>query len=96
VAADGDEALALTRQFRPEAVVLDVNMPGRDGFQVLQLIKADPATAGARVLLLTGRAEEDDVRRGCALGADDYVLKPFNAAQVAERVRQLIGRKTTA
>jgi CheY-like chemotaxis protein len=90
VAGDGEEALALIRQFRPTVVVLDVTMPRRDGFQVLQLLKADPATAPARVLMLTGRGEEEDVRRGAVLGTAGYVLKPFKAADVAERVKTLI------
>jgi DNA-binding response OmpR family regulator len=90
VTDNGEEALTLIKQFRPAAVVLDVNMPGRDGFQVLQLLKADPATAGARVLMLTGRGEEEDVLRGCALGSAGYVVKPFKAADVAARVKTLI------
>jgi DNA-binding response OmpR family regulator len=90
VAANGDAALDLAKQFRPDAVILDVNMPGRDGFQVLQAIKADPATAKARVLMVTGRAEETDVLRGCVLGTDDYIVKPFKAADVAERVKALL------
>jgi DNA-binding response OmpR family regulator len=90
VASNGDAALELARQFRPDAVILDVNMPGRDGFQVLQALKADRATAKARVLMVTGRAEESDVMRGCVLGADDYIVKPFKAADVAERVKTLL------
>jgi DNA-binding response OmpR family regulator len=90
IATDGDEALALARHFRPAAVILDVNMPGHDGFQVLQILKADPATAAAHVVMLTGRAEESDVLRGCALGIEDYIVKPFKAADVAERVKALL------
>jgi DNA-binding response OmpR family regulator len=90
LAADGDQALALARQFRPAAVILDVNMPGHDGFQVLQILRADPAMEHARVLMLTGRGEESDVLRGCALGTDGYIVKPFKAADVLERVKTLL------
>jgi CheY-like chemotaxis protein len=90
VAADGDEAIALARAFHPDAIILDVNMPGHDGFQVLQILRADPATAGAHVLMLTGRAEESDVLRGCALGADGYIAKPFKSADVAGRLKALL------
>jgi DNA-binding response OmpR family regulator len=91
VAEDGDEALVLAQQFRPAVVILDVNMPGNDGFSVLRQLKADERTAAARVLMLTGSADPEDVRRGCSLGTDDYVLKPFNAAEVAARVKTLLG-----
>ena len=91
VAEDGEEALLLARQFRPDAVILDVNMPNRDGFSVLREIRRDETLAAARVLMLTGRAEQGDVRRGCNLGTDEYVLKPFNASDVAARVKALVG-----
>ena len=89
-AGDGNEALLKVAENHLDLVILDVNMPGRDGFQVLQALRADPATAKARVLMVTGRAEEADVMRGCVLGTDDYIVKPFKAADVAERVKMLL------
>jgi len=88
-ARDGDEALALMRQFSPEAAILDVNMPRRDGFSVLQEMKADPALSGIRVLMITGSAVEDHVRRASALGADGYIVKPFKPGEVIRRMRRL-------
>jgi CheY-like chemotaxis protein len=90
IATNGDEALALARQLRPVAVLLDVNMPGRDGFHVLQAIRRDRTLAQTRVVMLTGRVDESDVRRGCMLGANDYIGKPFTAADVAQRVMTLL------
>jgi CheY-like chemotaxis protein len=90
IATNGEEALALAKQLRPVAVLLDVNMPGRDGFHVLQAIRRDRTIANTPVMMLTGRADEADVRRGCMLGANDYIAKPFTAADVAQRLRALL------
>jgi len=89
-ASSGDEALALARERRPVLAVLDIGMPGLDGVQVLEHIRADDDLRGIRVLLLTAKAQESDVRRGFDAGADGYVKKPFSAAEVSARVRELV------
>ena len=86
----GDEALALARELKPALAVLDVGMPGLDGIQVLEEIRKDESLAGTRVLLLTAKAQESDVRRGFDTGADAYVKKPFSPAELAERVNELM------
>ena len=91
VAADGGEALALAQEMRPQVMVLDVNMPTRDGFEVLAAMRKDPATRHVRVIMLTGCEQESDVLRGFGLGTDDYVVKPFNPLEVAARVKRLLG-----
>jgi DNA-binding response OmpR family regulator len=90
-ARDGAEALAAARERRPAVAVLDVGMPVLDGLGALAEIRADPALAGLRVLLLTAKAQERDVRAGIEAGADGYVKKPFSPAELAERVRRLAG-----
>ncbi|OMQ15369.1 response regulator, partial [Modestobacter sp. VKM Ac-2676] len=75
--ADGAQALAATRTERPDLVVLDVSMPELTGLEVCAELRADPATAGTRVLLLSAGASPDDVARGLAAGADAYLPKPF-------------------
>ncbi len=89
-AVDGPSALELIRKGRPHAAVLDVNMPGMDGYAVLSAVRADQITA--RVLLLTARQQESDVLRGFALGADDYVVKPFSPMELVARLKRLLGR----
>jgi DNA-binding response OmpR family regulator len=89
-ARSGNEALALAQSRRPDVAVLDVGMPGLDGLEVLERIRADDALSGMRVLLLTAKAQESDVRRGLAAGADAYVRKPFSPIELSARVRELL------
>ena len=90
-ASSGDEALRLAREKRPRLAVLDIGMPGLDGLEVLEQIRADDELRDMRVLLLTAKAQESDVRRGFDMGADAYVKKPFSPADLSARVRELLG-----
>jgi DNA-binding response OmpR family regulator len=90
-ASRGDDALALARRVRPALAVLDVGMPGLDGFEVLEEIRRDESLAETRVMLLTAKAQESDVRRGYDAGADAYVKKPFSPAEPSARVGELLG-----
>jgi DNA-binding response OmpR family regulator len=90
-ASRGDEALTLARRVRPALAVLDVGMPGLDGFEVLEEIRRDESLAETRVMLLTAKAQESDVRRGFDAGADAYVKKPFSPAELSARVGELLG-----
>ena len=89
-ARDGDEALALAQERRPAVAVLDIGMPGLDGLEVLARIRADDDLREMRVVLLTAKAQESDVRRGYTAGADLYVRKPFSPAELSARVRKLV------
>lgn len=88
-ACDGAQALHRWRVDRPDLVVLDLGLPRHDGFEVLQRIREKDATP---ILVLSGRNEEQDVIRAFAIGADDYVLKPFAARQLAMRIRAILRR----
>jgi DNA-binding response OmpR family regulator len=89
-ASRGDDALALARELHPALAVLDVGMPGLDGLEVLEQIRGDETMTGTRVLLLTAKAQESDVRRGYAGGADAYVKKPFSPAELSAKVNELL------
>jgi len=89
-ASRGDEALAVAREHKPALAVLDIGMPGLDGLEVLEQIRADEALRGMLVLLLTAKAQESDVRRGYDSGADAYIKKPFSPAELSTRVRALL------
>ena len=88
-ARNGLEAVALAEQHTPAVAVLDVGMPGLDGLEVLAAIRGIEALKDTRVLLLTAKAQESDVRRGFEAGADAYVKKPFSPAELAARVKEL-------
>jgi DNA-binding response OmpR family regulator len=90
-ARNGDEALRLAGELVPDLTVLDVMMPGLDGYEVTRALRRADRTREMPVILLTARAEEADVARGMAAGADDYVRKPFDAKDLRERVERLLG-----
>jgi len=90
-ATDGDQALRLARERRPSLAVLDVMMPGLTGLEVVQELRADEATSAIRVILLSARAQQSDVESGFAAGADAYLAKPFRAAELVEKVGELVG-----
>ncbi len=87
-AANGTEAISMIRELRPDVAVLDVNMPGSDGFEVLSAIRQSGIPV--KVIMLTARQHERDVLRGFELGADDYVVKPFNPLELAARLKRLL------
>lgn len=92
-AADGVEALEQARRSHPDLVLLDVNMPKKDGFAVLEEMRADADLRHIPVIILTAaRIDPSDVQAGFHLGADDYVTKPFHIEEVLARVRALIRR----
>ncbi|RBY86931.1 response regulator transcription factor [Blastococcus sp. TF02A-26] len=88
-AADGPTALDAARSTVPDLAVLDVSMPGATGLEVCTTLRAEAATAGVRVLLLSAGASEEDVARGLASGADSYLAKPFAVAGLVARIREL-------
>jgi two-component system, OmpR family, phosphate regulon response regulator PhoB len=91
-AQNGDDALELARERKPAVAVLDIGMPGLDGLAVLREIREIPELARMKVLLLTAKAQESDVRRGYEAGADAYVRKPFSPAELSNEVRELAAR----
>jgi two-component system KDP operon response regulator KdpE len=88
-AQNGDEGLRSFFALQPDLVILDVTMPQRDGWQTLERIRE---LASTPVIMLTARNEEVSVLRGFATGADDYVTKPFSFAELAARIRSVLGR----
>ncbi len=90
LARDGDEALAVIRRERPALVLLDVMMPGKTGLEVCDLVRADEALAAMKIVLLTAKGRDTDIAKGLALGATDYITKPFSTKELAQRVRELL------
>jgi two-component system phosphate regulon response regulator PhoB len=94
-ARSGTEAQAAARAHRPAHIVLDLNQPGQSGFDVLEQLRARDDTRHIAVLMLTARRDEPDRIRGLALGADDYLTKPFSPQELVLRVGAIL-RRTAA
>ena len=91
-AADGPSGLAMARAETPDVILLDVMMPGLDGWRVAEELLDDESTQGIPIVFLTARAELRDRARGIDLGGVDYVTKPFNPVELAPLVRRLLAR----
>ncbi len=90
IARDGEAALAAIRADRPDLVLLDVMMPGKSGFEVCQEVRADPALAGLKIIMLSAKGRETDLAKGQALGANAYMTKPFSTRELADKVKEML------
>jgi CheY-like chemotaxis protein len=89
-AVDGNEAWKMIQEEKPSLVLLDVQMPGRSGLEVLTLVKGDLTLSSTRVILLTSKAQETDVEKGLIAGADFYLTKPFSPLDLLTRVEEAL------
>lgn len=96
VAPSGEEALSLLARQTVDLVILDLMLPGIDGFEVCRRMRAEARTSRIPILMLTARAEEIDVVSGLELGAEDYVTKPFSPRVLLARIRTILRRRETA
>jgi DNA-binding response OmpR family regulator len=91
VATNGEKGLADAQKKKPDVVLLDILLPKLDGFAVLDKLKADPETKKIPVILLTNLGQKDDVERGLAAGAEDYLIKThFKPSEVVDKVRKVL------
>jgi len=86
-AEDGQTGIQLAGKHRPDLIVCDIRMPEIDGFEVLKILRADPATRSIPVIFLSAQASKEDIQQGIRLGADSYVTKPFIPASLLAEVR---------
>jgi DNA-binding response OmpR family regulator len=93
VARDGDAALRAIAEAVPDLVLLDLMIPGRDGYEVCEAIRADARCRDTRIVMLTARSREVEREKAMALGADAYVIKPFATQALVEQVRGLLATK---
>ena len=89
-ASSGEEALEKARAQDPDLIVLDVLMPGLNGYEVAQQLRGDPTTAGVPILMLTAKSDLDDQMTGFEVGADDYLTKPFHRDELVSRVESVL------
>lgn len=90
--ADGEAGLAAATEERPDLVLLDWMMPRLNGMEVCRAIRDDASLEGTTVIMLTAKAQEPDVQRALAVGADDYILKPFSPRELVSRVQAILAR----
>lgn len=95
VATDGPMALRMLHEAPPDLLLLDIMLPGCDGFEVLRALRANPRYSAVRVMMLTAKGREVDRVKARELGADDFVTKPFSTRDVVSRVRDLVGLAPT-
>ena len=92
VAYEGETALQEIRSQRPDLVVLDLMLPGRDGWEITRIVRADPQLQAMPIIMLTAQVEDTDKIVGLELGADDYIPKPFNPRELVARVKAILRR----
>ena len=92
-AHDGEEALQLALERKPDLAVLDVMMPKLDGFELTRRLRAEDATSRMPIILLTAKSQDVDVQQGFEAGADDYIRKPFSPDELRARVQAILARR---
>jgi DNA-binding response OmpR family regulator len=90
--ADGEAALEKAASLLPRLLVLDIVLPGKDGFEVINSLKSNPATSRLPILVLSVKDREEDVVKALNLGAEDYVIKPFSTRELQARIRKILER----
>jgi two-component system, OmpR family, alkaline phosphatase synthesis response regulator PhoP len=88
--ADGEDALQQIHSSRPDLVLLDINMPKRNGYEVCETVRADPRLSSMKIIMLTAKGRDVEREKGLALGADDYVVKPFSTQEVVDKVNEML------
>ena len=95
-AADGEEALRAIAERKPDLLLLDVMMPPPDGFGVCRRVRAEPRWRDIKIIMLTARGRDAERERGLAMGADDYITKPFSTRELMEKVRGMLQQPAAA
>lgn len=95
LAGNGDEALQLIRETKPDLALLDIMMPGRDGVTVCKEVRSDDQLRSTSIIMLTAKGTEEDIVRGLESGADDYITKPFSPKILSARVKAVLRRKAS-
>ena len=93
-ATNGVEAIETARSLKPDIILMDVMMPKMNGFEACEKLKSDPETARIPIVMLTARGEQANLEKGLALGATDYMSKPFSPQKLAELVIEILQRST--
>ena len=90
IAERGEDALDLIYKYKPDLVLLDIMLPGIDGFEVCEIVRLNPNYRDIKIIFLTAKGREVDIAKGLALGADAYITKPFSNDELVEKVKELL------
>ena len=90
VAESGEEAIEMISKHKPDLILLDIMLPGIDGFEVCEIIRLSPELKDIKIIFLTARGREMDIAKGLVLGADAYITKPFSNSAIIQRVEELL------
>src|SRR5262245_12747382 len=93
-ALDGEQGLEKARAQRPDLIVLDIMMPKLDGYETCKMLKADPETRSIPIILLSAKGRNIEQKNGIAVGADDYITKPFSPRKLVERINSILGQSS--
>jgi len=91
-AVNGEQALEMVRTHSPDLILLDIMMPRIDGYEVARTLRADPKYAQTPIIMLSAKAQEEDIRRGMDVGVDAYITKPFSPEHLVQVVSEHMGR----
>ena len=90
VAEDGHDALDMIYKYQPDLVLLDIMLPGIDGYEVCEIVRLNPKLRDVKIIFLTAKGREVEIAKGLALGADDYITKPFSNAELVAKVKMVL------
>ena len=90
IAERGEDALDLIYQYKPDLVILDIMLPGIDGYEVCEIVRLNPNFRKVKIIFLTAKGREEEIAKGLALGADAYITKPFSNAALVAKVKELL------
>jgi DNA-binding response OmpR family regulator len=90
VAENGHDALDLIYKYNPDLVLLDIMLPGIDGYEVCEIVRLNPKLRGIKIIFLTAKGREVEIAKGLALGADAYITKPFSNAELVAKVKSVL------
>lgn len=91
VASSGEEAIEKIMQFKPDLILLDIMLPGIDGYEVCEIVRLKPEWRNIKIIFLTAKGRDVDIAKGMVLGADAYISKPFSNTEVVDTVKALLG-----
>ncbi len=90
-AKDGEEALKIAQEEKPALILLDIMMPGMDGFEVCKRLKNNSETKSSYIIMLTAKGQKQDIEKGYTVGADDYFVKPFSPMELLNKIEKVLG-----
>ncbi len=93
VASTGEEAINAVQQNKPDLILLDIMLPGFDGFEICQKVREKPECQNTKIIFITAMGRDMDIAKGMALGGDEFITKPFSNSEVVTKVKKLLSEK---